>query len=182
LPEFGRDYVDRYDYIEDPYDHRPLIRYREREYFDQYFKFAFVRNPWDRALSTFLYLLRGGSNERDAQFRDQYLAQYGGSFEAFVQDLPGFLGTKFFAPQSVWICDSEGGLIADFVGRFETLHQDLAAVGRTIAIDPSSLGHRNVTKHRPYGEHYTAKSRDIVAHAYARDVDQFGYAFEQELT
>lgn len=182
LPEFGRDYVDRYDYIEHPYDHRPLIAYRQRDYFDHYFKFAFVRNPWDRALSTFLYLLRGGSNDQDARFRDRYLANYGGNFEAFVQDLPAFLDTKFFAPQFVWICDSEKRLIADFVGRFETLDQDLASISRTIAIDLSSLDHRNVTEHRPYGEYYTAKSRDIVAQVYARDLDLFGYTFEQELT
>lgn len=178
LPEFGKDYVNRYDYIDHPYDHRPLFTYCERDYFEEYFKFAFVRNPWDRAVSTFLYLLRGGSNDQDARFRDQYLAKYTGSFEAFVQDLPAFLDTKFFAPQFVWVCDTEARPIVDFVGRFENLQQDLIAIGRRIAIDPSALSHRNVTEHGHFRDYYTDNSRELVARAYAKDLALFGYSFE----
>jgi hypothetical protein len=114
------------------------------------------------------------------RFRDQYLAKYRGSFEAFVKDLPLFLNTKFFAPQFVWLCDSKGRLITDFVGRFESLHQDLATLSRSIAIDPSGLSHRNVTKHKPYQEYYTTEGRNIVERAYARDVALFDYAFESD--
>jgi len=95
-----------------------------------------------------------------------------------VKDLPLFLNTKFFAPQFVWVCDSKGRLITDFVGRFENLHKDLATLSRSIAIDPSSLSHRNVTKHEPYREYYTTEGRNIVEQAYARDVALFEYAFE----
>lgn len=45
--------------------HDQLI-FSQRE-FEDYFKFTFVRNPWDRLLSAFLFLKKGGANKVDRQ-------------------------------------------------------------------------------------------------------------------
>src|SRR5699024_9573361 len=41
------------------------------KYFKQYFKFAFVRNPWERTFSAYNFLVTGGLTERDEKWGKQ---------------------------------------------------------------------------------------------------------------
>ncbi len=178
LPEFGIEYDGRGDSIADPYDHHPLSEYRDRDYFDQYFKFAIIRNPWDRLVSAFFYLDAGGSNRYDEAFRRQNLLRYGGDFTRFVRDMERLVNAKHFQPQCVWICDTEGYLLADFVGRFETLDRDLETIGNRLNVSPARLPHRNRSEHRSYKEYFTEETRNLVGQLYAMDTKAFGYTFD----
>ena len=76
--------------------------------FKRFFKFSFVRNPWDRLVSTFFFLKNGGMNEMDRRFAAENLAGYD-NFAAFVE---GWLNEKniwswiHFKPQHYYICDA----------------------------------------------------------------------------
>lgn len=52
--------------------------------FKSYFKFTFVRNPWDRVVSAYTFLQKGGLNNWDNEFYEREIKQYD-SFKAFVQ-------------------------------------------------------------------------------------------------
>ena len=47
---------------------------------EEYYVFTFVRNPWERLVSTFFYIMKGGRAEIDARRRDLYLSRYQGEF------------------------------------------------------------------------------------------------------
>ena len=49
-----------------PYHYKAIdyIVFFGRKTFNQYFKFAFVRNPWDRVYSAYTYLRKGGWDKR----------------------------------------------------------------------------------------------------------------------
>jgi hypothetical protein len=53
LPELGCDYEANARNIEYPYGHRRLLEFVNEKYFLEYFKFTFVRNPFDRIVSAF---------------------------------------------------------------------------------------------------------------------------------
>ncbi|HEC05394.1 MAG TPA: hypothetical protein ENJ12_00950, partial [Thiolapillus brandeum] len=85
------------------------------------FAFAFVRNPWDRLVSTFFYLKKGGDNEDDRKDAEKYLPYE--DFRTFV--LEAFRGREIFEqlhlrPQYTWLSDGDR-LVVDSVGRFEDL-------------------------------------------------------------
>lgn len=176
LPELGRDYVDRLPYIEDPYDHVPAASYVDAPFFRQYFKFAVVRNPWDRLVSAFSYLAAGGCNRFDAEYRDRHLARYEGNFQAFVRDLPRFVGHKHFVPQHEFLCDAAGNVLVDEVLRYEELAAGIGRLKVRLHLEGAELPHRNRSRHEPFRRCYTPESWQRVAEVYARDIALFGYA------
>jgi hypothetical protein len=145
--------------------------------FDEYFKFTFVRNPWDRLVSFYRYL---GFDRRC-------------SFSRFVQKhLPREYEKKswFMCPQVEYIYRPDGRLLVDFVGRFEALAQDFAAVCERMGIADTQLPHINHSRksasglmrwfrrrHLSYREMYDTRSRQLVAKLYEADVDAFKYQF-----
>lgn len=156
------------------------------EQFSTYFKFSFVRNPWARILSEYLY--RNYLHHR--------------SFKHFVlekQPKPGW-GDKYrhVMPQFDMLYDADGHLLVDYVGRFENLQADFDLVCARLEIHDSKLPHRNssgkdsrVRKRRirnvllQNGENiktslhdfYDAETREAVAEMYRKDIETFGYEF-----
>lgn len=141
------------------------------------FYFAFVRNPWDRLVSSFFYLKGGGNQKRDAADFKKY---FGGaqSFSSLLKNWDDFFANQIhFKPQYQWICDKEGDVTLDFVGHFENLQEDFNIVCDKIGIQPRKLPHRNKTEHKHYSEYYTDETRELVAEKYAKDIEHFGYKF-----
>ena len=142
--------------------------------------FTFVRNPWDRLVSAFFYLNEGGRNISDKADSKKYLRKYQGDFETFIKE--GIAEGKaleqlHLKPQSVWVCDNEGKLLVDYIGRFESLQEDLDRISKEIGIPFKPLAHTNGSTHKHYQDYYTNETRAIVAKAYKRDIELFNYDF-----
>lgn len=144
--------------------------------FAQYFKFTFVRNPWDRLVSTWAFLRKGGMNEQDRHWADTVLCHYP-DFDSFVH---GWLSPQsiqswvHFRPQHTFFCDAHGQAQVDFVGRFERLEQDFAVVAERLGCS-RPLARVNASERGDYRRYYTPEMRRIVAEVYARDIELLGY-------
>ena len=144
--------------------------------FRRYFKFAFVRNPWDRLVSTFSFLQRGGLNELDRTWSQSNLAEFD-SFEDFVQRglrRPEILSWVHFRPQADFVMSANGKLMVDFVGRFEKLDADFAVVAGRLGVK-ADLRKTNSSVHVPFETIYSPETAAIVGKIYARDAETFGY-------
>jgi hypothetical protein len=175
LPMLARDYLDPLVHIEDPYGHRRLVEAR-RWLEAGYWSFGFVRNPWDRLVSAFFYLDAGGCNAFDAAFREAHLARYGGDFGRFVRDLDRHLEAQHFRPQSHWLADDDGRLLAGFVGRYETLARDFGKVAARLGLD-AALPRLNGCAHPRWRDCYDLAGRRIVERLYERDLELFGHGY-----
>lgn len=130
--------------------------------FKEAFKFAFVRNPWDRYVSAFRAGRAGiGTNDLPFEVRD-----YAVEPQSAIH----------FEPQYKFICDDDGRVLVDFVGRYEQLEEDWAKVCE-IGGCPCSLSHERNTERRPYQEYYSAEQREELRKLYAKDIELFGYEF-----
>lgn len=134
----------------------------------EYFKFTFVRNPFDRALSKYFHHYHrptGGGTKIEKKAREM-------QFKTWVKKG----GLKVFKPQYNFMY-KESKLLVDFVGRFENLQEDFNIVCDKIGIPRQQLPHKNQSKHKHYTEYYDDETKEIVAEKYAKDIEYFGYEF-----
>lgn len=156
-----------------------------KEDFTSYFKFSFVRNPWDRLLSAYTFLKRGGMNEHDRSWAKEHLSGYL-DFEDFVLGwiTPDNVETSLhFLPQYRFVCAPFTRTLAvDFVGSYENLDRDYAYVRDRLGLSAEvALPHLNETGppalRRDFRDSYTDAMRRRVAEVYREDVELFGYSF-----
>ena len=142
---------------------------RGHELFKNYFKFGFVRNPWDRVVS--LYERREGVELRNSMSFDQFVDWIQYSSATCIHSSP-------HRYQLDWFVDPNGHLLADFIGRFERLEQDWAFVANKLGITAPLPHRRSNPRARHYTEYYNDRTREIVARKFQADVETFGYQFE----
>lgn len=139
------------------------------EAFARLYKFAFVRNPWERLVSQYRFLLSNPDHRRHRRV----LAL--GSFGAFARF--ELKRRRFF--QLELLTDARGQLLMDFVGRYENLPSDFATVTQHLGLK-AKLPHLNRSSAAPgdWRSHYDQPTRVLVTAAYAREAEFFGYRFE----
>ena len=159
-----------------------------------YIVFSFIRNPWDRLVSTFHYMMQGGRSEIDVVRRDKYLYRYHGSFEKFVLDIDRWIDIveeesiyvdryiPHFRPQYEFIVDSESNQLAvDFIGKVENIKTDLTRFANQHQLKLGKVEKSNRSKRRHYSTYYSPTTRDLVAKHYERDVELGDYCFEKNI-
>lgn len=138
------------------------------EAFARYFKFAFVRNPFDRFVSYCAFMTRDdGAFLRAPQEVMRYF---------LFKDRP--LDHLLFQPQHTFVTDEAGALLADDVGRVEEMQASYDAICARLGFASTPLEKVNSSRHNEYRGYYDQELIDGVAELYARDLELFGYTFE----
>jgi len=157
-----------------PFKHAPVAHYKKHfpDRFDSYFKFSFVRNPWDWLVSRYYW-------SRDHQGLIDY------SFPEFLDRLET---GRELSPGAKWMeaalapqldrLTIAGKIAVDFVGRFERLHDDFHRLCLALQLeDPPALPHVFKTDHAFYADYYDDRTKALVERLYAADIGAFGYRF-----
>ncbi len=141
--------------------------YLDADVMDGYFKFAFVRNPFDRFVSYCAFMTRAdGAFERNPQAV---------MHEVLFRMRP--MQHILFRPQHELLVDAQGKLQADFVGRVENMQGDYEQACARIGIAPASLGRVNSSRRGGYRDYYDQALIDGVSELYRRDLELFGYTY-----
>ena len=142
--------------------------------FDMYFKFAFVRNPYDRLLSEYYFMHRGAGIEF---FNDP------GNFERWVFGYLNKKGKEFTncychkIEQYRYVYDVTGKLV-DFVGKFENLQEDFNKVLKIMDYQGSGkLMKSQSAKFEKNKKLLTDKVKHRIKDVYYADFKLFNYKF-----
>ena len=144
----------------------------------QCFKFTFVRNPWDRFVSTYFYFKKYGRDNL-GDMMTGYIVNSFNSFRDFAINFPNIPNQLFryphFNEQVSWM---QGQPPFDFIGRFENLQDDFNTVCNKLSIPVQKIPRLNPSRHGHYTKYYDNETREIVAERYAKDIEHFGYKFK----
>ena len=134
--------------------------------YDDYFKFSFVRNPFDLEVSLYKYILKETNVPEHEEVKNL-------SFAQFLE----FRNRNNARSQYHFLFDSQRNCLVDFVGRFENFSSDFDRIKSKIGICHKPV-HKNKTNKIPYFEFYDEKSIELVKTMFADDFLTFGYSTE----
>ncbi len=151
-----------------------------------YFKFTFVRNPFERLVSCYESKYKSdrkflGKSKEHLWF-DYYLFGYikeDKGFDTFVRKIsiiPDRLKDFHFIPQYNIIYDKKGKCMVDYVGKLENM--DRAYQRLKEKYDFGDLPYMNQSGKKAWMDYYSKETAKIVYRMYRKDIEKFGYVEE----
>ena len=166
------------------------------------FTFAFVRNPWDRVVSS--YAMFAGERRPAAipapSFREfldiveheplakrPYEHEIWFIPERYAELTPDELSVHFrrtvknhtaaFTEPFYKLFDVSGAQRASFIGRYERLDADVARVFGALGLPATSVPHLHAGERESYERYYDTETRTLVGRIFADEIAHFGYTF-----
>ncbi|MCC5811243.1 MAG: sulfotransferase family 2 domain-containing protein [Ectothiorhodospiraceae bacterium] len=134
---------------------------------NEYFKFCFVRNPYERIVSDYLYQTR--------------LERTPPSFSAFLEGVLASArgGDLKHDNWSMYTIDDQ--VAVDFVGRFENLEGDFSLAMQKAGLDGVALtaSEKRRSYPKPWQAYYGPGDKERVDHIYGKEISHFDYVFEE---
>ncbi len=137
--------------------------------FNAYYKFGFVRNPWDRAVS--LYFRNEGMQMKNMMTFDEFVEWIKYSSSTCRHPVP-------HVNQLDWLVNPHGDKLVDFIGKFDNLQDDWKFIAKRLGVS-SELPHKqkDPIRKKHYTEYYSKKTKDIIEDRFRIDIDYFEYKF-----
>jgi hypothetical protein len=149
------------------------------ELFDNLFKFAVVRNPWDLQVSSYHHIRR----ERP------HLIEHIKDFDHFIRwKLDPERPYQYHVDTSIqsqldYLIDLNGNILVDFIGRYENLQQDFQHICKTLDAGHLRLPHkRKAGDRRDYRSYYSDELATLVGDWFKRDIEALDYRFDPQPT
>lgn len=150
------------------------------EVWDNYFKFSMVRNPWDRALSSFTWNRRRNPEMHPQKRFYHYLGipfdEMQKTKELFIKYLRNDLSNN----DRFYLINEK--LCVDHIIRYEHLADDFEEICKIIGLPPTKIprlkaGIRGQKEH--YSKYYDEESQALVTSISKNDIKLFNYKFEK---
>ena len=139
--------------------------------FDSYYKFSFVRNPFDFLVSLYFYILQA---KEHIMHKDVSMMDYSEFLKWYLSQNPPHQIDFLMNP-------NRDQRLVDYIGRFETFENDVNIVKNHLNLSISrDIKHMNPSikrKSKNYKDYYDTNSRDLVLSYFQSDFENLGYDF-----
>jgi len=144
------------------------IRIQYPKEFNEYYKFSFVRNPYDRISSAYFYLknIKAGGDHQNQ------LVHLSKDINDYIENYLSKETIIHLWPQYKFITGPFGNILIDSIFRFENLEEDWEKVCGKLKVN-LNLPHFRPTKKKLF--EYTPNSINIINKLYKKDFELFGY-------
>jgi len=138
--------------------------------FNNAWKFAITRNPWDRAVSSWKFGTLFCNEVVPHRIKKV-------DFKTWCRDLGSRKNEYIYhhsRPQSDFLV-VDGVCLINYFVRFEYLYKDLQVIWKKLGIKPLKMQKLNSTIHKPFYQYYDEESIKLVRDFYIEDFENFKY-------
>jgi hypothetical protein len=169
-------------------EHVPIRRFLESQHSslaEEFFKFSFVRNPYDRLYSGFQQdLLAAYKLKHWEAAKKPIFDKIGENFNRYIEE---YVTVADIRNDPFWVCfcpmneftHRDGKIFVDFIGKAERLWDDAKKLETLLDVEFLQTEDLNVrdASRAPlkYVKHYNCRSIEIVNEIYAEDFQYYGY-------
>ena len=150
-----------------------------------FYKFTFIRNPYDKMVSQYHHRKQ---NMKDESVLDITFKDWINNLDELGFDIKGTGNQIAWLSLQDWVWDANKQeysqkpdkieIGVDFIGFFESLQKDWRELQDEIGIkNYIKLPHRRKSEHNHYREYYNDKTQEIVYKRFEDDFKIFGYKF-----
>jgi hypothetical protein len=149
--------------------------------YDKYFKFTFVRNPWDWIISN--YEFNRGLHRpyvKDTNYSVSSKVPKWAKNMTFTAWLAWWTST-FKPSQSLMFTDTNGDLLVDHIFRFESLQSEFERLQKILGIGNGGIllpRLKSSNRRIDYKSYYDDKNIALVQKHFAMDLEELGYPSE----
>ena len=137
-----------------------------------FFCFTLVRNPWDRLVSYYHWLLDQSFDHPAVHLAKAH------DFSTFL-NRPETVAAQQNWPARAYMTDAAGNLRADLFVRLENLNAEIAPLQAHLGFSITPLAPHNASQRaRDYRSYYSDTDAALISHICAPDIAQFGYSFD----
>ncbi|MEQ9426104.1 MAG: sulfotransferase family 2 domain-containing protein, partial [Cyclobacteriaceae bacterium] len=122
----------------------------DEETWNSYFKFTFVRNPWDRAYSDYFWMMH---DQRVKDSFDQFLLKKGAFYKCLNDQTSSSYRGDHMTCQLDYIT-VYGKIAVDYIGNVESFQNDLQYIGETIGLQIDAIPHNRKSNNLKF-KHYS---------------------------
>ena len=169
-----------------------ILLKKDIDNWNELYKFAFIRNPYDRMVSywafyrmprVFPFFHQARQKAVDLSFTEWIKWLRKREFTR-IGDHPPRMIPMWRRPQVDFLFDGSEKLV-DYIGRFETLTEDYRYICKHLELDQSEIWDKNKRLQKfnyskrleDYRDYYDDESRSIVKWWFMRDIKEFDYRF-----
>ena len=156
------------------------------QFWDEYFTFSFVRNPWDRVVSGLKYAdYFGVYYNPNPSIPSLLELNFDGYKDRFGTEISLEHDHRFYRRGDL-ISDNHlpgqiyGNIIdeqLDYIGRFETLQEDCRKIQSILGIEEKMTIHNGKSQRNEYREYYNQDTMKKVERMYSKDIEHYGFEF-----
>lgn len=164
--------------------HHSMQYYRNKKInLENYLVFANTRNPWDRMVSAYSFLLENKSVTTHGRSKRCISEMTMEDYIAMQVDDENHMEHNgdnrywfYLNPVMDWVT-ADGEILVDYFCNMHTYDEDFKLVSE-ITGNRKKLPHANRSKHEDYRTYYTDKTAEMVGSIYRKDIEYFGFGFE----
>ena len=137
--------------------------------YSDYYKFAFVRNPWSRILSSYFW--------RQTLPKERPVLP----FEDFIGNVAQIVAKKNYYSQEFgdhFIPQTEFTSDVNDIFKFEDFEASIATIAAKTGIVINKIPPKKAKHYDDYTKFYNKETRQIIAKIYKTEISKFGYSFE----
>lgn len=131
--------------------------------FENFYKFAFVRNPLDWQVSMYFYMKGVDSHPEHKIVRDM-------NFHQYIE----WRCLKELNFQSDYVVGEKNNIIVDFIGKYENLKSDLVKIERETGWT-LNVPHINKSNHKHFLNYYSNESKKLIYENFKKDFELLDY-------